>query len=120
VPAPAATIGRRRREHTVQCVERALQVARFSRERPQLLEASLDLLAMRFDPARFQTMSAWCSSRCAVSGHPSLCSLRARSCSFEQVPQYRAAPWSWGQHNSREARRAHSWGSWARTGSAQP
>ena len=65
-------------------------------------------------------MPARCSSRCALSGHPSLCSLEARSCSFEQVPQYRAAPCSWGQHNSRDARLAHSWRSWASTSCAQP
>jgi hypothetical protein len=45
--ATTARVGRSR--NPVQCVERSLQLARFSRERPQLLKTSIDLLADRVD-----------------------------------------------------------------------
>jgi hypothetical protein len=41
----ATTMGCGRRRQPVQSVERLLQIARFSRERPQLVKASLQLLA---------------------------------------------------------------------------
>jgi hypothetical protein len=46
------TIDRGRRRHPIQCVERALEVARFSRERTQLLEPSVYLLADAIDEVR--------------------------------------------------------------------
>jgi hypothetical protein len=35
--------------HPAQCVERTFQIARFSRKRPQLLEAAIDLSADGFE-----------------------------------------------------------------------
>jgi hypothetical protein len=40
--ASTTTIVRGRRRHAVQCVERALEVARVSRERPQFIESAID------------------------------------------------------------------------------
>jgi hypothetical protein len=49
--APASTTARacRRRRHRFQRIQGALEVARFSRERPQLVKASIDLIADRVD-----------------------------------------------------------------------
>jgi Ferritin-like len=50
--AATATISIARHGYVVQCVKRALEVARFSRERSQLLQASIDLSADRVQELR--------------------------------------------------------------------
>jgi hypothetical protein len=44
-PASTATIARSYHRYLAQRIEGSLQVARFSRERPQIVKASIDLLA---------------------------------------------------------------------------